>query len=109
MRPHLLDWIHRRKHPEIHGLGRERLVQNLDRLLLFVAIIAPFTNIPQFYNIVAERSAGGVSLVTWVLYSIITIPWLAYGILHREKPILVSSVLWLVSDLAVIAALLFYS
>ena len=73
-----------------------------------VGVVGPFTVLPQIYSIFTEKSAAGVSLLTWVLIFIVTFPWILYGIAHKEKSIIVSFILWEVVNLLVVVGVIMY-
>lgn len=80
----------------------------IDRIVLFVAIAEPLMTIPQVYQIWSSRSATGVSPLTWLGYLLAAITWLVYGIKTKDKPLIVSSLLWAVTEgLVLIGALIF--
>lgn len=94
---------------EHHSHMRKRIYKNfedienttktkktIDILIYVIAIIGPFMTIPQAYKIWVEQSALGMSLISWSYYLISSIIWLAYGILHKERPIIISNMLGLV-------------
>jgi len=82
--------------------------QFLEKTVFAVAIIAPLTTLPQIIKIISTKTAAGVSLLTWTIYTLVTIPWIIYGIVHKEKPIIVSYVLWLILNTLVVIAILLY-
>jgi len=111
MRLHHLHHIHQRKrvHQKLEPYPHTHpWINFLDRLLLVVAIIAPFTTLPQLYTIFIEKNVTGVSAITWLLYTVLTLPWIVYGFVHKEKPIIVSSLLWLVTDVLVVVGTMVY-
>jgi uncharacterized protein with PQ loop repeat len=59
-----------------------------DKIIYIVVIIGPIMNLPQLFRIWITKNATGVSFVSWMGFSIISVVWLGYGILHRDKPIL---------------------
>ena len=59
-----------------------------DRLIYVIVILAPITNIPQLIKVWVEKDASGVSSLSWFLFSGISITWLVYGILHKDRHIL---------------------
>ncbi|MBT4856294.1 PQ-loop repeat-containing protein [bacterium] len=52
----------------------------LDGIVSFICIIFPLTTIPQVKKIWMEQNVEGISLLTWVLYLVFTIPLIAYAI-----------------------------
>ena len=80
----------------------------LDKLTFVAGVIGPFTVLPQIYSIFSTHSATGVSLATWALIFIVTLPWVFYGIAHKDKSIIVSFSLWEVVNLMVVIGVLIY-
>lgn len=80
----------------------------LDKLTFVVGIVGPFTVLPQIYSIFSTQSAAGVSLVTWFLIFLMTIPWILYGIAHKNKLILTCFALWGFFDLLVVTGVILY-
>lgn len=81
----------------------------LDKVTFVVGVIGPFTVLPQIYTIFSSHSAEGVSLVTWLLMFIVTLPWVFYGAAHKEKSIVVSFTLWEIVNMTVVIGVLMYS
>ena len=79
-----------------------------DKFIYIVVIIAPITNLPQLFKVWIEKDASGVSPVSWFLFSIVSITWLIYGILHKDKHILLmNAALMIVQALTAIGALMY--
>lgn len=68
----------------------------------------PSTTIPQIWKIYYYQVVDGLSLLMWVLYCIGVIPFLIYGIVHKEKPIIILNVLWLIAQITIIIGILIY-
>mgnify|MGYP002826002931 CR=1 FL=1 len=103
--------IHRRKrlHQKLEKYPhKNKWINFLDKLLLIVAIIGPLMTLPQIFKIYYLKSAAGVSILTWSLYSVFNVPWLIYGIVHREKPIIIAYSGWIITNLIVIIGTLLY-
>ena len=45
-------------------------------------------NLPQLIKILDTKDASGVSLTSWIGFSIFSLVWLIYGLVHKEKPII---------------------
>lgn len=88
---------------------RQVEVRMVDRAMGMVSIIGPASASPQVIEIFAKQSAQGVSLLSWVMYLMLGVVSLSYGLFHKLKPIIVSQVLWLVMDIVVIVGILMYS
>lgn len=85
------------------------MVKAADKATLVVALIFPFTTIPQLYNIWVLQNASGVSVLTWGSYLILTIPLLLYTLAHHEKPLAIMYSLWLMVHASVVLGTLLYA
>ena len=77
-------------------------------LMYGVALFGPILTVPQFIEVLVMRHVDGVSLVTWAAYAVASLLWLAYGIIHKQKPIILSQSLLFVLDVAITAGVLIY-
>ncbi len=93
----------RNRTPHIRILVRGRPL-SVD-LLVYVAVINPIMAIPQLYLILTTETKG-ISVLTWVTWLCMSFLWLAYGIKHQLKPIILIQTCWILVDTAVIVALL---
>ncbi|RJR14119.1 hypothetical protein C4585_00795 [Candidatus Parcubacteria bacterium] len=80
----------------------------LDEIVLVVGVIGPLTTIPQILKIFILQDATGVSTLSWGLSALFDIPWIMYGIVHKERPITIAYTLWLIMNLAVFVGALVY-
>jgi uncharacterized protein with PQ loop repeat len=78
------------------------------RLAYLVGLVGPFTALPQVLSIWMTHQAIGISFWSSVGITAIAAFWLAYGLMLREGPIVLSSALWLVLDLAIVAGVVRY-
>jgi uncharacterized protein with PQ loop repeat len=78
------------------------------RLLGSMSLFTLLMTIPQVLTIWVQRSAAGVSLVSWGAYLISAVFWMSYGIRKRDKNIYLPCVGWITLDSAVILGVLFY-
>lgn len=95
---------HHKKYP-----SPDKFVSRLDKTCLFFSVLMPATTLPQIYKIYVFQEVAGLSLLMWVLYTIGVIPFLIYGIVHKEKPLIVLNVLWLIAQVIIISGILMYS
>jgi uncharacterized protein with PQ loop repeat len=82
-----------------------------DRFELIVnicSVVLPFTTLPQLYTIYIERMTEGVSIITWLSYTLLTIPLLIYSIRRKELPLILLNGFWVLIDAAVVIGLLLY-
>jgi len=83
-------------------------VRFLDKIMLLIAVAAPIMTIPQITKIYLLKNAAGVSTITWGAYILLNVPWLIYGFVHKEKPIIISTILWLIINTLVLVGALIY-
>jgi len=62
--------------------------------------------LPQTLNIWISKDTSGVSLTTWSGFLIGSLFWLFYGIIHKEKPIILTNLAVILMDLTVISGLI---
>jgi hypothetical protein len=103
--------IHQHKRKRYHRKPKEYphpdpKIRLLDNIVTLVAIIFPFTALPQLYNIWVLGIVAGVSVITWTLFLILTLPLLVYVIVHKEKPFIIMYCLWLIVDASIVAGIL---
>lgn len=79
------------------------------RLVYLAAFVGPLSVIPQVAEIwFVDHNAKGVSLVTWLSFTILSIIWLIYGLQRRDRPLIISNALWVVGELIVVAGAIHY-
>lgn len=74
----------------------------IDRVTLVFAVIIPFITIPQILQLWNNKSSANVSLITWIAFLINAVVWLVYGVIHKDKLIIINSALWIILEFAVI-------
>lgn len=104
--------IHKRKRKHFHKQEYphpDQRIRFLDKVCLLFSVLMPATTIPQIWDIFVYQIVDGLSLLMWILYTIGVIPFLIYGIVHKEKPLIVLNVLWLIAQVTIITGILMYS
>ncbi len=84
-------------------------VKLLDKIVLGAGVAGPVVTLPQIFKMMKEQSAAGVAIETWALFAFLDIPWIIYGYVHKEHPIMVSYTLWLIVNAAVVMTAMRYS
>jgi uncharacterized protein with PQ loop repeat len=80
----------------------------VNKIILAAAIIEPLFTFPQAYIIFKNQNAADVSLTTWIGFNLLTIIWIWYAIVNKEKVVLIYQGLYfLFNTLVIIAALLY--
>lgn len=81
---------------------------SLDSMMIVIAVLYPLTIIPQAIKLIQIEDASSISLMSFILKALFTLPWLLYGIKHQSKPVIVSNLLWFLGYLVIIAETLVY-
>jgi len=89
--------------------NQDPFVRFLDKLLLFIAVAGPIMSIPQILKVWVDKATSGVSILSFSLFAIFDIPWIVYGIIHKEKPILIAYILWFIANLSIVIGVRLYS
>lgn len=98
----------------LHHISRRKKAQKkskypiLDYLIYIGAAIGPITTLPQAYIIWIEKSAEGVSSITWFGYAAGSLLWLVYGLVHKEYPIIFTNVAMIGVQTVVLTGSLIY-
>ena len=98
--------IHEKHEPYPHP---KKMIRWLDKIVLFIAIVGPIANIPQIMKIYVENNISGLSPITWISYLLMAIPWLVYGFVHKEKPIITTYILWSITNLIIVIGIFIHS
>ncbi len=83
-------------------------IRFLDRIMEVFAFIPPLVVIPQIIQVILAKSAENISLIMWVVWFIVSVPWLIYGIVHRIKPLIFMYSLWLIVHGTMIFLIIIY-
>lgn len=76
--------------------------------MYIVGIVGPLVSIPQLIEVYGRHNVQGISVSTWIGYTVLTALWLFYGIVHRERPIITTQCLWLMVNVAVVIGAILY-
>ena len=80
-------------------------------LMLIMGIIGPLATAPQLIKLYHTHShhAQGLSLSTWIAYSLLALMWFLYGLVHKNHPIWVGNLIGLVMDLLMVIGILIHA
>lgn len=87
----------------------DALKRSLDYLMFFVGIVQPLALIPQLIEIYGYRQVTGLSITTFVAFGCCNVLWALYGAVHKEKPILISGILFVFLYAAIVTGIVLYS
>ena len=105
---HMRRRAHRANSVHFAYPSSNRFIRRLDIFMYAVGIIGPIVSIPQLLEIYVKHNAEGVSVLTWGGYAVLSTIWLLYGLVHREKPLIMTHALWLMVNLLVAIGALIY-
>ena len=78
-------------------------------MMYAVSVGMPMTDIPQLIQIFSTKVATGLSASAWVMYAAFGVVPLMYAISNKLKPLIISNVLWMIVDAAMIYGIFRYS
>ena len=108
---HGLHHFHRRKRIYLnheHYPHPNKWKRLMDRLIYFVGVIVPLMTVPQVAKVWIDKNVQGISVITWFTYTIASFFWFIYGIMHKEKPIILASFLLFIFDAFVVIGAMIY-
>lgn len=78
---------------------------SLDRIVLVVSVVYPFSALPQVFAVFGGRTEG-VSILSWIFFLICSSLFLVYGIRRQVMPMIVSNSIWVVMNALVITGII---
>ena len=101
-----------RSHHTKHTAHHVRLPgkkQPFDYVIYFFTVATPLFELPQAITIYSSHDAGSVSIYTWGFFVIDNVVWIVYALRRKIWPLLITSVLYLLIELSVVAGIILYS
>lgn len=74
--------------------------------MYILPLLAPIMTLPQLMDVWQNHQKASVSVVTWGTYTILSGIWMLYGVLHKEKQLILVNLLLLFIDGAIVAGVL---
>ena len=102
---HNIDIKHAQK--KRYQLG-DRLRNIFDSFIYVSIVFGVLANVPQIVKIYVGHNASGVSLASWIMFAMLSISWLIYGILHKEKPIIIMNLSLIITQIAIAVGIVVY-
>lgn len=88
---------------------QRRIDKAFQRLTFFVGGIAmPLLTLPQLYTIWVTRETAGVSLFTWLCYTIISLIFFVFGLTNKQTLLVVTYFPMFVIELFIVIGLIIY-
>ncbi|MBS3166196.1 hypothetical protein J4444_03680 [Candidatus Woesearchaeota archaeon] len=89
--------------------NKTKLRRLFNNSVYFFVVLGPIFNLPQLFSIWINKNASGVSYLSWFGFSIISTFWFTYGLIHREKPIIITNSILIIIQLLIAFGTLRYS
>lgn len=80
-----------------------------DYLIYFFTVATPLFEIPQAVTIYTNHAAQNVSVWTWSFFIIDNLVWMVYGLRQKMKPLIITSILYLITETIVVIGIVRYS
>jgi uncharacterized protein with PQ loop repeat len=95
----------KKAHEALHS---KKWMKKLDKVMIYVGIISPIMTIPQVLDVWINKDAGRVSALSWGVYLFIAFFWLAYGIIHKSKPLIITEIAWIIVEFVLVIGIIIY-
>lgn len=99
---HGLQHFHSRK-PK-----HKRHANKFSKFIYAVVFIDIAMTLPQVLQIWLEKDASGVSAISWGAYTFTSGFWLAYAVIHKIRPMIISAILWIVVQIFIVIGVFIY-
>ena len=81
----------------------------IDKGIYILGVLSVAANLPQLWDVWVSKNTSGVSLLSWTGFFVGSFFWFGYGLLHREKPIMVVNGLLIFVQAGIVLGLLMHS
>ncbi len=85
-----------------------KTLRTIDQICTVFSVLMPLTAVPQILKLYTTQDASSLSIWMWVLYAITVLPFLAYGIAHKVRHLILLNLLWLVVQIIMIVGIVMY-
>ena len=75
---------------------------------MLAAFAHPAMALPQVIQVYQTRDVGGLSLFTWLSFSIFGLLFLAYGFVHRLWPYILMQCIWITINVSIVTGIVLY-
>jgi len=80
----------------------------LDKIIVIAAIAEPLCMLPQIIGIFRYKNASGISIFTWIGFDLLTMIWIWYAIVNKQKMVLLYQSLFCIFDTLLIVGAIVY-
>ena len=79
-----------------------------DYLMYAVAIVAPIALLPQVLSVYSTKNVSGLVVFPWIFLGCMHILWVFYGTIHRELPLVLTSIFFALMNFSLLVGILLY-
>ena len=106
---HPIHHIQKRKKQKLHPYpSNNNLIRGVDSMVYIAGLAIPGLTFIQAYKIWAEKDAAGVSFAAYAGFIVANIVWLSYGVIHKQRPIILMYILLIIFNASVVAGTIMY-
>ncbi len=80
----------------------------IDRAIYGVGLFGVAIIIPQILKIWINKQTDGISVTTWIGFLVSSVFWLLYGVIHKQKPIIITNIAAIFAHTSVIFGILLF-
>ena len=84
------------------------LKRSLEKVMYPIGLMGPLMMIPQIVKIFAEKNASSILLSSWLFFLFVSISWFFYGVLNKNKVLIISHFSWILAYSFVIVGAIVY-
>lgn len=85
------------------------VIYSVDTLAYVASLLSLFFTIDQIRVIWVQHDAHGVSFLSWLFYTFSSVVWFGYGLVHKDKAIVIINFLWIIFSLFILVGVALYS
>lgn len=87
---------------------QKHLANYISESVLLFSIAGPIMTLPQIVKIYAGKEAAGLSAITFGFYLFLAFFWLGYGVLIKNRPIVLANTFWILVHITILVGIYLY-
>ncbi len=93
---------HKRRRKKGLALGSDSPIgKGIDAIVYPVGVAGILCALPQVAEVWINHNAAGISIFTWSVWSVFSLVWVLYGIVHKAQPIAYLNAAWFFVNVSV--------
>ena len=88
--------------------NKNKLKRVFDKFMFAVALVGPIMGLPQLIKVWTEKNTEGLSSISWSAFFLLSLFWVIYGFLHKDKPIIISSIAWTIIHMLIVIGIIIF-